>query len=346
MQESLLGRGGVQALDGEAHQHRKRMFLELAAPARVEELLACSGNEWTHAIHRWHAHERVVLYDELHPLLTRAVCRWAGVPVEDEEIPLRARQLALMFDRAGAVGPGHWSARHARNRAQAWVRRFIVDVRRGRCSPSEASAAFAIAWHRDAGGALLPPRIAAVELLNILRPTVAVSVFIVFCALALQQFPHARAALLSRDGRQLDAFVQEVRRFYPFFPAAVARVRERFEWHGYVFPRGRRVLLDLYGINHDRKLWDQPDRFRPERFLRAQPGAFDFLPQGGGNAHAHHRCPGEGITLALMKQAIEFLVHHMRYTVPPQDMTIDRSRLPALPRDRFVIQNVRLAARL
>ena len=35
---------------------------------------------------------------------------------------------------------------------------------------------------------MLDPRIAAVELLNILRPTVAVSVFITFTAHALHQF--------------------------------------------------------------------------------------------------------------------------------------------------------------
>src|SRR3546814_9974873 len=65
---------------------------------------------------------------------------------------------------------------------------------------------------------MLSPRVAAVELLNILRPTVAVSVFITFTAHALHQLPACRQNLQADDG-YLECFVQEVRRFYPFFPA-------------------------------------------------------------------------------------------------------------------------------
>jgi fatty-acid peroxygenase len=39
--------------------------------------------------------------------------------------------------------------------------------------------------------------------------------------------------------------------FAPFFPAVAARVRRDFDWKGYRLPRGRRVLLDLYGTDYD-----------------------------------------------------------------------------------------------
>jgi len=45
----------------------------------------------------------------------------------------------------------------------------------------------------------------------------------------------------------------------------------------------------------------------------------------------------------LMKQAVLFLLHGMRYTLPPQDLSIDRGRLPALPRSRVVLADVSLA---
>jgi len=61
--------------------------------------------------------------------------------------------------------------------------------------------------------------------------------------------------------------VAEVRRFYPFFPAAVAKVRQDFTWQGYRFPAGRRVLVDLDGINHDPRAWRMPDQFVPLRFV-------------------------------------------------------------------------------
>lgn len=104
------------------------------------------------------------------------------------------------------------------------------------------------------------------ELINVLRPTVAVAVYVTFAALALHE--HADAAEQVRDGGAADRerFVQEVRRFYPFFPLVGGRVTTPFEWNGVHFPEGRRVLLDLYGTNRDARHWDDP-RAVPSRAL-------------------------------------------------------------------------------
>jgi fatty-acid peroxygenase len=135
--------------------------------------------------------------------------------------------------------------------------------------------------------------------------------------------------------------VQEVRRFYPFFPAVGALVRHNFEWQGYPFPQGQQVLLDLYGTNHDPRLWQEPEVFHPERFCQWDGSPFDFIPQGGGDHNLHHRCPGEWIAIELMQSALRFLLRGIRYEVPQQDLEIDYSRLPALPRSRFMIRHVR-----
>src|SRR4051794_38179027 len=86
IQQSLLGHGGVQGLDGQAHQRRKGMFLEITAPARVDVLLQIAGHHWVSAAHRWQRRGEIVLYDELHELLTRAVCEWACVPLPEHEV--------------------------------------------------------------------------------------------------------------------------------------------------------------------------------------------------------------------------------------------------------------------
>ena len=38
LQKSLLGEGGVHGLDGEDHRHRKRMFLSMMTPERLEDM--------------------------------------------------------------------------------------------------------------------------------------------------------------------------------------------------------------------------------------------------------------------------------------------------------------------
>jgi fatty-acid peroxygenase len=46
-------------------------------------------------------------------------------------------------------------------------------------------------------------------------------------------------------------------------------------------------------------------------------------------------------TVELLRQSLGFLVRDLTYDVPPQDLTIDTRRLPALPRSRFALANVR-----
>ncbi|MBM9595136.1 cytochrome P450 [Roseitranquillus sediminis] len=340
IQKTLFGRGGVQGLDGDAHRHRKQMFMSLMTPERIDNLKELTAGSWSVYAQSWAAKDRVVLYDEVQQLLTRVVCTWAGVPLPEPEVRRRTAELTALFDCAGSVGPRHWWSRLSRKRSERWIEDVVEGVRAGRLDPPEDSAARVIATWRDLDGEPLSPRIAAVELLNILRPTVAVSVFITFAAHALHRFPACRQMLQTDDG-SVEHFVQEVRRFYPFFPAVIARARRNFEWNGYRFPRGRRVMLDLYGTNRDPRAWDAPEEFRPERFQHWDGSLFNFIPQGGGDHKLNHRCPGEWITIELMKASCEFLANSMDYDMPDQDLEIDTRRLPAMPKSRFVMSNVR-----
>lgn len=343
IQKTLFGKGGVQGLDGDAHRHRKQMFMTLMTPECVAELGESSDQWWRRYARRWATMDRAVLYDETREILTRSVCEWAGVPLDDSDVGRRTRELTALFDTAGAVGPKYWQGRVARRVAERWIAGVIGDIRTGRVEAPKASAAGVIATFRDSDGALLQPRIASVELLNVLRPTVAVSVFVVFVAHALHQHPGWRERLAAGSDHDAELFVQEVRRFYPFFPAVAARVAQDFEWKGYRLRGGTLTLLDLYGTDHDARTWEAPEEFRPERSEQWHGDPFTFVPQGGGDHHRQHRCPGEWITIQLMKVALHFLVGSLRYKVPEQDMQIDRSRLPALPRSRFILSDIKLA---
>ncbi|WP_011578671.1 MULTISPECIES: cytochrome P450 [Chelativorans] len=341
IQKTLLGVGGVQGLDDDAHRHRKQMFMSLMTPERIEQLVQLTAAEWQIRVLKWGSMDEVVLYPELHLLLTRAVCAWAGVPLADSEVDARTKEIAALFDHAGAVGLRHLWSRWARKQADRWIADIIDQIRSGRIRPPEQSAAHIIAWHRDLNGELLTPQIAAVELINVIRPTVAVSVYMLFVAHALHAHPKIRERLQADEDSYSRRFVQEVRRYYPFFPAVAARTRQAFDWNGYQFTAGRRVLLDLYGTNQDPRTWKRPEEFEPERFRHWDESPFNFIPQGGGDHYVNHRCPGEWIAIELMKLTADFLSRSMSYEVPQQDLRIDWSRLPALPRSRFVIRNVR-----
>ena len=100
------------------------------------------------------------------------------------------------------------------------------------------------------------------------------------------------------------------------------------------------MLLDLYGSNHDGRLWENPNQFEPERFKNRQIKPFDFLAQGGGDVNSGHRCPGERITIEVLKTVLGFLVEQVDFTVPEQDLSFSLSRMPTLPKSGFVMKGV------
>lgn len=349
VQKTLLGIGGVQSLDDEPHRHRKHLFVQqLMAPEKIESLKQITRQELLSAAKGWPHTSQVMLFPELQLILCRAVCRWTHVPLNDAEAKQRSGDLGAMIESGGRVGISHWQGRLARKRCERWITGLIEKVRNNELVADKGSALYAVAFHRELNGELLPSRISAVELLNILRPTVAIARFLIFGALALHEYPACRKAIADGDGdgdgddKYLDLFVQEIRRYYPFFPQLAARVRKNFQWKGYLFPKGRRVILDLYGTNHDSRLWKNPYVFDPERFRSRVENAYDFIPQGGGDYQIHHRCPGEWITVELTKMTMDFLVREVIYEVPPQNLEIDLGKVPTLPASTFIIEKVRL----
>ena len=132
---------------------------------------------------------------------------------------------------------------------------------------------------------------------------------------------------------------QEVRRFYPFTPFIGAKVRKNFAWKGYFFKKGTLILLDIYGINHDPRLWDNPYKFQPERFDNMDISSYNFLQQGGGSVEFGHRCPGEKVTVELMKVSLDFIVNNIHFTLPEQNFTYSLSRIPSLPKSGMIIKN-------
>ncbi|MFG6637938.1 cytochrome P450 [Sulfitobacter sp. 1A12126] len=340
IQKTLLGEGGVQGLDGAAHRRRKELFMSLMGTERIAALEDMSLHMLDNYAPDWEVRNEIVLYDEVREMLTRVVCAWAGVPLPETEVSTRTAQLTALFQEAGAVGPKHWAARRARHRLGKWAAGLIQQVRDGELQPTQESALNVIATWNDLNGKLLTSKDAAVELLNVLRPTVAVSVFIVQTAHALHRYPEWQEKLRKDEGL-LEPFVEEVRRFYPFFPAVAARVRSAFEWRGYRFPEGCRVLLDLYGTNTDPRSWDAPLEFLPERFQNWGESPFDFIPQGGGDHYTNHRCPGEWIAINQMKVFCRYLVNEIDYDVPDQGLELDSRELPSLPENRFIMRNIR-----
>jgi fatty-acid peroxygenase len=331
---TLFGHGAVHTLDGRPHRDRKRVFLALVNDENVADLVTAVTGAWDEVAASWPAGRPVVLFDEAARMLTRGVCRWAGVEVTGSEADALARDLVAMVDGFATAGPRHWRARGARRRREASLSALVARVRDGSVAPAKGSALDVVARHRDDDGALLSPHIAAVELLNVIRPTVAVCWFVAHTGHALHRWPRHREQLRTGDPTYALAFAHEVRRFYPFAPFLGARAVRDLIWQDEDIPAGALVLLDLYGQNHDSRLWEDPYAFEPARFIDRRIGEFDLVPQGAGDPHTGHRCPGEPFTVALLR-ALSVRLALLDYDVPDQDLSISLRRIPARPRSGF-----------
>lgn len=344
VQKTLFGQGGVQGLDGTAHRLRKQAFMSLMGPGQVQSLTNEVADVWRAYISKWaeKADEPTQLFYEANEILCRAACTWAGIALKEYEVKEKTENFMAIIDSAATIGPKHWRGRRARKQMNTWLEHIIEEIRAGQRVVPTDSAATVFAFYRDPEGCLLDPKTAAVELNNIIRPTVAIARFITFAALALHEHPQWRVKLQTNGDEYITLFVQEVRRFYPFFPAVAAITRKDFNWRGYHFSQGQWVMLDLYGTSHDDRSWQSPDKFHPERFREWNGSPFNFIPQGGGDHHQNHRCAGEWATIEVMKVALRMLTRSMHYDVPPQNLDVDRTKMPALPKSGFIIKHVQV----
>lgn len=341
LKKSLLGEGGIHGRDGEDHHHLKRMFLSMMTPERLEDIKRMAIEELDSKADEWEHRNQIVLMDELDEILTRAICHWTGLPLKESEVKQRTKELASMVDSFNGSLTDFIEGVQSRQSQEKWLEEIIQDIRSGVYNPPPYTAAYIVAHHKGPDGKLLDLQTAAVDLNSAYRPMLATVFFIAFGALALHEFPETREKLRENKNNYSKMFAQEVRRYYPFVPAMAAKVNNSFVWHGYKFKKGRLVILDFFGTNRHPDSWQQGDRFIPERFKDWNGSPFSFIPQGGGDHYTGHRCAGEWMTVMVMQAFFKYFTENISYTVPEQDLSYDMTRLPTMPKSRFVISNVK-----
>lgn len=325
----IFGPGAVQGLDGAAHLLRKRMLLEALAAPRVADLVPRAGARLAAQVRQWPARREVVVVNELATAYGFAVLEWAGIGCSEDQAHRLVRDMAFLVDGFGGAGGAYPRGWLARLRLDRWAAGVVREARAGSRPRLPGTTLDVIA------GSDLPAGKAGVELLNVLRPTVAVAWFGAFALLALHQHPEWR----NRMADSAEAFAHEVRRVYPFVPALTGVAARPFDHDGRRFAKGTRLLLDVPGTNRDPELWEQADAFRPERFIDWQPDPWSFVPHGGGWADAGHRCPGEPATVALLAETLRVLAE-VEFEI--RDPEYDDTRIPTAPHGGLRLTGVRL----
>jgi cytochrome P450 len=107
------------------------------------------------------------------------------------------------------------------------------------------------------------------------------------------QLDRARAAADGGDEDYLEAVMKESMRLHPVIPMVVRHLMEPATIGGWDLPRGANVGPSIL-VSHAREdNFDQPDSFRPDRFLEGHVAPNTWIPFGGGV----RRCIGAGFSL-------------------------------------------------
>ncbi len=340
VQKTLFGRKAIQGLDGQKHKNRKAFFMSLLTSEYERKFLdICQSNLDEYGA-KWEKKSSVMLYKESQKVLFESVCQWVGISYDKGKIDQYAENFGLMIYGFGRFGKKYRQGKAARKQVEKWVRESIIEVREGTQLVDEKSPLYLMSVYKESGNTL-SPQMAAVELINMIRPIIAIATFITFEALALEDYPECRERIKKREPLYLEMFCEEVRRFYPFAPFVGAKVKHDFVWKNYVFKKNTLVILDLYGTNHDSKIWSRPDQFRPKRFKAREKDLYAFIPQGGGKIQSGHRCAGDVITLKVMEVFADYLVNHLHYDVPKQNLKYSLKKIPTLPKSGLIMTKIR-----
>jgi len=330
----LFGRGAVHGLNGQEHRDRKQMFLGVVDNASVDRLSGEVAERLERRAFGWDGRDQVRLFEELADLYGSAVVAWAGIETDEAEARAVSHELARIVDAFGVGGTSYVRGYVARFRVNRWARGLIAEVRGG-TRQAEGTVLGEVAGYDS-----LSDAVAAVELLNILRPTVAVAYFGCFAALALDRHPAWKDRLASGKPSDLRAFGHEIRRCYPFVPLLTGRFIRDYQWTDQSFRRRSFMVLDVIGTNQDPRRWPHATTFDPERFVDREPNAYEYVPHGGGDPSNGHRCPGEPLAVGILEVTVRELAR-LDFEIAPQSRTVPLRRIPSLPPYGVELREVR-----
>ncbi|KAH6794754.1 hypothetical protein C2S52_005231 [Perilla frutescens var. hirtella] len=137
----------------------------------------------------------------------------------------------------------------------------------------------------------------------------------------------------------LRAVIKETFRCHPPFPLLLPRVACRdVKVKGYDVAAGTVAMVSFWAIGRDPELWDEPEKFRPEKFLNSSidfKGVdFELIPFGAGR----RGCPAITYSIASIEFLLANLVAKFEWKLPnvEKGKDLDMNESPGITAHRVV----------
>jgi cytochrome P450 len=327
----VLGPASVLVLSGAAHTSERKLQMPMFHGKRIGAWAALIAEVTRTEARRRPAGEPVQMF-ELGRAIALDVILRALFGVQEPEMLIAMRRAVLEFTAAGKPaliffralrrsfgGLGPWA--EVQRRLAKLDALLFAQISERRAHPGGVDLLSMLIEARYDDGSPLTDQQIRDQLMSLIlagHETMAVTMAWAMHWLLTEREVRARLdAELETAGDDvlqlpyLDAVCKETLRIYPIQPVVMRHLLVPAEFGGRALPAGSFVGAATTLVHMDPKLYPEPGKFNPERFLGRGPGAAEYFPFGGGA----RRCLGATLAMAEMKIVLSTLLREFSYQV-------------------------------
>ncbi|CAA7051364.1 unnamed protein product [Microthlaspi erraticum] len=128
----------------------------------------------------------------------------------------------------------------------------------------------------------------------------------------------------------LKAVVKEGLRLHPPSPLSVRTFQERCEIEGLCVQEKTTLVINAYAVMRDPDYWEDPDEFKPERFLassrseqaeESREQSLKYIPFGSGR----RGCPGANLASIFVETAVGTMVQGFDWGIKGREVNMDEA---------------------
>jgi cytochrome P450 len=322
----VLGEHSVLLLDEPEHMAQRKLMLPPFHGKRMQAYRAVMAGAAQEEIDRWPTDRPVRMRPRMQAVTLEVILRTVfGVDEGDKLTSLRDElrsTLSILSDRRRALflvllGPKRIRRYPPFRRLMEGVDRLlypVIEARRSAPDLAERDDILSMllqARHED--GRPMSDRELRDELMTLLvagheTTATGLSWAIELLARHPEELSKLEDSVAAGEDEYLDAVIKETLRLRPVIALVLRKLVEPMEIGGRLLPAGVSVAPSIYLVHRNPKIYPEPERFRPERFIEQPAGTYTWIPFGGGV----RRCLGGAFAEFEMSVVLRELVARRR----------------------------------
>ena len=323
----ILGDNSVLLLDGDEHLAQRRMLLPPFHGNAVRAYAETVERVTAADVATWPRREPFTVHRHMHRITLEVIMR-AVIGVSEPQRLEKLRRLlkrlvdvgdvdVVMFALFPHFGDGPISRRLPPYSVRDQVHAFLdqeIDDRRATADDQRDDVLSLLVAARDEDGRALTNAELRDEIITLLvagHETTATA--LAWALERLSRNPRVLARLYEEidageSDDYLEAVCRETLRVRPVIQDVMRKVKEPVEVNGARIDAGAMAMPAILLAHLDEVTYDDPDEFKPERFLDTKPGTYTWLPFGGGT----RRCVGAAFALMEMKAVLRTVLTNVQ----------------------------------